>query len=346
MSADETFLEAFIEKSIGTIPSEIRRNLAHMRSLDQTYSSIIQELRECEEEYLSRAHEIIFNLPVESRKEPPKKKRKSSSDGNGDDVKDKGNKSESEDKEEVESSESEDESSDEDEKVRALSSPEEGIPVPVPKLKPAESDSDEEDDDGEDSKKPKTQLIVPTTEELRHQIQDPAALLRIAILRRDARQMVEEKLSNANETFSFVDDAIKKLNADIEEFETLLKTTGQYETVIPTGGANPNDLAAIQVTANSQDWILAKVITHDAQTGMYNLSDEDIESNKSKSVFIVFLIEKKCRIRSFDLSFAPSQPLHFRNLKWSFLVELIDSIGEMSSMEYIQIRLLFTRPLW
>ena len=99
--------------------------------------------------------------------------------------------------------------------------------------------------------------------------------------------MVEEKKSNANQTFCIVDDAIKKLNSDIEKFETLLKTTGQYETAVPTGGALPNDLAAIQVTPNSQDWILAKVISHDAQTGMYNLSDEDIESNKS-TWFVVF----------------------------------------------------------
>jgi hypothetical protein len=47
--------------------------------------------------------------------------------------------------------------------------------------------------------------------------------------------------------------------------------------------AKPNDLAACQVTPGSE-WILAKVIHHDLQTGMYKLSDEDIESNKSKSL--------------------------------------------------------------
>ena len=30
-----------------------------------------------------------------------------------------------------------------------------------------------------------------------------------------------------------------------------------------------------------ETWILAKVITHDPQTGMYKLSDEDIESSKT-----------------------------------------------------------------
>lgn len=42
----------------------------------------------------------------------------------------------------------------------------------------------------------------------------------------------------------------------------------------------PNDMAACQVTPGSE-WILAKVLHHDANTGMYKLADEDIESNKS-----------------------------------------------------------------
>jgi hypothetical protein len=45
--------------------------------------------------------------------------------------------------------------------------------------------------------------------------------------------------------------------------------------------AKPNDLAACQATPGS-DWILAKVIQHDPASGMYKLSDEDVESNKSK----------------------------------------------------------------
>jgi hypothetical protein len=37
MSNERTYLETFIE-SIGTLPSELRRNLNHIRSLDQTYA--------------------------------------------------------------------------------------------------------------------------------------------------------------------------------------------------------------------------------------------------------------------------------------------------------------------
>ena len=64
-----------------------------------------------------------------------------------------------------------------------------------------------------------------------------------------------------------------------------MKNTGQYQESISgrnNGIAKPDDLAAIQVTPNSPDWILAKVITHDPNTQMYKLADEDIESNKSK----------------------------------------------------------------
>ena len=58
----------------------------------------------------------------------------------------------------------------------------------------------------------------------------------------------------------------------------LLQATGEFEA---TGGGKPDDLAAIQVNPASPDWILAKVISHDSSVGMYTLSDEDTESNKS-----------------------------------------------------------------
>jgi len=41
-----------------------------------------------------------------------------------------------------------------------------------------------------------------------------------------------------------------------------------------------DDLAAIQETAGADDWILAKVLSHVPETGIYRLSDEDADSNK------------------------------------------------------------------
>ena len=59
--------------------------------------------------------------------------------------------------------------------------------------------------------------------------------------------------------------------------EKLLLTTGEFQA---PGAGNQGDLAAIQTTPNSSEWILAKVMSYDPQTGMYRLSDEDMESNK------------------------------------------------------------------
>mmetsp|Transcript_8577 Transcript_8577/g.12453 ORF Transcript_8577/g.12453 Transcript_8577/m.12453 type:complete len:287 (+) Transcript_8577:79-939(+) len=124
---------------------------------------------------------------------------------------------------------------------------------------------------------PASAAIIPTTEELQALVEDPVELARIAQLRRDARQLIDEKVAVAEQTHSVVEGLVGRLDRDIAEFETLLKGAGEFETT----GAKPNDLAAIQVSTSSPDsWILAKVISHDTETGMYNLSDEDVESNK------------------------------------------------------------------
>jgi hypothetical protein len=59
----------------------------------------------------------------------------------------------------------------------------------------------------------------------------------------------------------------------------ILQNAGDFQA---PGTAKPDDLAAIQVIPGSPDWILAKVINHNPQTGTYKLSDEDVESSKSK----------------------------------------------------------------
>mmetsp|Transcript_21429 Transcript_21429/g.62615 ORF Transcript_21429/g.62615 Transcript_21429/m.62615 type:complete len:584 (-) Transcript_21429:376-2127(-) len=119
---------------------------------------------------------------------------------------------------------------------------------------------------------------VPLTEQFRSAIWDPAAMVRMAGLRQDVRQRAEEKVAVAEQTYALVDETVKRLDRDLAKFEELLKGSGAFEAT--TGGAKPNDLAAIQVTPNSQDWILAKVISQDQETGMYKLADEDVESNK------------------------------------------------------------------
>mmetsp|Transcript_4748 Transcript_4748/g.5496 ORF Transcript_4748/g.5496 Transcript_4748/m.5496 type:complete len:339 (-) Transcript_4748:97-1113(-) len=253
MSRDETYLESFIE-SISTLPSEIRRNLGHIKSLDKSYKSIVDELREREEDYLHRAQEIITRLPVQSA-EPVNKRRKVVTRDSSEGEKAEGA---GETPEGCDNENQEREVVDEDSDSGWMGKPKHGIPVNV--------------QSGE------TVLVVPTTEELRAKIQDTAALVGIAKLRRDAKQYAEEKVAVADQTFAIVDAAVKMLEVDIEKFEGFLKSSGCFEI---STGAQPDDLAAIQVTPNSPDWILAKVISHDTKTGMYKLSDEDIESNKT-----------------------------------------------------------------
>lgn len=119
--------------------------------------------------------------------------------------------------------------------------------------------------------------IIPTTEELMAYVREPSTLRRIEVVQADALQRAEEKVAIAEQTCNLVENICKRLDADLEEMKGQLQTTGEFQK---PGAAKPNDLAAIQVVPGSPDWILAKVITHDAQTGMYQLSDEDSESNK------------------------------------------------------------------
>ncbi len=48
----------------------------------------------------------------------------------------------------------------------------------------------------------------------------------------------------------------------------------------PPKSVQTTNLAAIKVTPDSPDWILAKIISHDKSTRMYTLSDEDVHSNQ------------------------------------------------------------------
>lgn len=57
-------------------------------------------------------------------------------------------------------------------------------------------------------------------------------------------------------------------------------TTTVGEVPPPPKSIQTTNLAAIKVTPDSPDWILAKIISHDKSTRMYTLSDEDIHSNQ------------------------------------------------------------------
>lgn len=119
--------------------------------------------------------------------------------------------------------------------------------------------------------------VIPTTEELSRYVYDREAMKRIEIVQEDAIQLAEEKVAIAEQTLKLVDNVCLKIESDVQEMKKLLQSSGGFQA---PGSAKPDDLAAIQVVLGSPDWILAKVITHDPETGMYKLSDEDTESNK------------------------------------------------------------------
>ena len=137
---------------------------------------------------------------------------------------------------------------------------------------------------GSDRSRP---AIIPTTEELMAYVREPETLRRIEVVQIDALQRAEEKVAIADQTYGLVDNICRRLDADLEEMKVNLQSAGEFQK---PGTAKPDDLAAIQVVPGSTDWILAKVISHDTQTGMYQLSDEDIESNKSKWSFRCFTL--------------------------------------------------------
>ncbi|CAB9506313.1 Inhibitor of growth protein 4 [Seminavis robusta] len=138
------------------------------------------------------------------------------------------------------------------------------------------------------------EVIIPTTEEMMEFIADhPGALAAIRELQGTTLQMADEKVAIANQTFALIDSVVRRLDADLECMEKTLQSTGDFQVA---GAARPDDLAAVQVAAGS-DWILAKVISHDPNTGLYKLSDEDVESNKifnlpESQVVVLGTIEK------------------------------------------------------
>ncbi|KAL3935956.1 MAG: hypothetical protein SGBAC_008625 [Bacillariaceae sp.] len=120
--------------------------------------------------------------------------------------------------------------------------------------------------------------VIPTTEELVDYIYEHDTLKRIEMIEKDALQRTAEKVAVAEQSHAMVDNVCKRLESDLIQIEKTLQANGGFQA---PGMAKVNDLAAVQVTPGSPDWILAKVISHDPTTGMYRLSDEDTESNKT-----------------------------------------------------------------
>ena len=92
----------------------------------------------------------------------------------------------------------------------------------------AEESNDDDDEEGDVPKKAgdksssggdDSDIMVPTTEELRGHIMNPAELEMIARLRREAVQQSEEKVVVAEQAYALVDETVKRLDGDLSKFE-------------------------------------------------------------------------------------------------------------------------------
>jgi len=116
-------------------------------------------------------------------------------------------------------------------------------------------------------------------------------------------QKSDEKVYVAQQAFELIDTQVQRLDDDLAEMEKLLQAAGSFDTGVT---AKENDMAAAQPTPGSE-WILAKVIHHDLNTGMYELADEDVESSNKimhlpeGQVIVLYPVEK---LRSGDTVFA------------------------------------------
>jgi hypothetical protein len=267
----ETYLEGFIE-SLSTLPAELRRNLDLMKDMDGSCSTLMEETTRLQLDYIRRVEDKIGRLEVV--------------DGEG---------------------------------VRVLSNKD--------NVKSCYNNNKNDDDDNDNEKMiPRDEelpVVIPTTEELMAYVHEPTTLSQIESLRADSLQQAEEKVEIAKQTYKMIDNLYQKLDADLRqrEMELSLSTrngpdfhhhpsnatatmnqlastaaglsaagtgTSSSSRTVGRGRGAPklNDLAAIQVPGTS-DWILAKVITHDPKTGMFTLSDEDVESNKGTCIIAI-----------------------------------------------------------
>lgn len=63
MRSDETYLESFIDH-ISSLPAELRRNLALMKDLDTTSSTLFDEMSQLQQDYVQRAEGKMDQLEI------------------------------------------------------------------------------------------------------------------------------------------------------------------------------------------------------------------------------------------------------------------------------------------
>jgi len=310
-SSDETYLESFLEalstSNNSALSYEIKRNLELMRQLDNSNATIFDKLSRAEDSYIEKAEQIISNLHL-----PATTTNSVTADGTVEIspiIQQTENDNNRKQQDDVRN-----ESNDVEMKDACGDGRVENELCDDKRVGPLVT-TDRKDNSSRPAQCSRGVVVIPTTEELEAFIEDPAQISQIEEYRNLAKHNGDEKVAIAEQTYAIVDSLVRRLDYDLVKLETLLKGTGEFEStssntliggIAPSsgnGGASllvgssgsgnlstsssgrgkPNDLAAIQIDPglSSENWILGKIMEHNSETGMYKISDEDVESSKT-----------------------------------------------------------------
>mmetsp|Transcript_24211 Transcript_24211/g.33134 ORF Transcript_24211/g.33134 Transcript_24211/m.33134 type:complete len:263 (-) Transcript_24211:465-1253(-) len=114
---------------------------------------------------------------------------------------------------------------------------------------------------------------------------DPQIREELKAKRQRAQQMADEKVQIAVQTYDLADIQLNRLDAELLKFEEYLRTSGDFSATT----ASPGEQIAAKP---EEEWILARVLEYDINSGYYTCADED-DPNKmySLSESQVFILE-------------------------------------------------------
>lgn len=94
--------------------------------------------------------------------------------------------------------------------------------------------------------------------------------------RQRAAQLADEKVQIAEQAHDLAEIHLARLNVELVKFEEFLRTSGDFAVT----NASPGEQVAARA---GEEWILARVLEYNINTGVYLVSDED-DHNKSYSL--------------------------------------------------------------
>ena len=317
--SDETFLESFIGESLATLPHEMRRSMELIKDLDQRGDRNWSRLLELQHQFLQQAEEAVLSKLQVVELMPDEEDEEEGVDVEEDNSKNSSAKRKKGSHQQQGVLERK-QSPKKKYGVLVLKSdgtsfdpdhynPDTDAVIPTTDelfqliLTSQQDNAMSSNKTKKDSSASATSSNITTYNEIRR-------------LQQACRQTAEEKVAVARQAWERLDAQVQRLDADLLALETQLAQQhgpdwaaalllGGFANNGPSSNNNsnintstshsnagainssgkPNDLVACQVTPGSE-WILAKIILHDPNTGNYKLADEDSESHKSTYLIV------------------------------------------------------------